>query len=135
MLAFFAFLFLALTTHAADEIQFSCRPLNPPKIQGEEKFIKLKFSSDGNVSTKFYGMSGDEIDFSVVASTQSSYYSHSSSTASATWTKDGSPFAQISLAYFGSWWGAILRTYVEISLGSELVVADSELEFRCKETP
>ncbi len=135
MLVYFSFLFLALATPAADEIQFSCRPLNPPKIQGEEKFIKLKFSADGKVSTNFYGMVGDVIDFSVVASTQSSYYSHNSSTASATWAKDGAPFAQISLAYFGSWWGAILRTYEEISLGSEVVAADSELEFRCQETP
>jgi len=135
MVTFFSLMLLSLTALAADEIQFSCYPLNPPRVQGEEKFLKLKFSSDGSVSTKFYGMSGDVIDFSAIATMESSHYSHDASTASATWKKDGSPFVQLSMAYFGSWWGAILRTYVDISLGSESVASDSELEFRCQEAP
>lgn len=126
-------IFAVVTVTAQDEIKFSCYPMNPPMIQGEEKFLKLNFRNDGHLEANLYGMSGNVVDLSRLANLKNAFYTHDSTTASATWMKDGNPFAQLSLAYFGSWWGGILRTHAEIDLGTEKVRSDFELEFRCRE--
>ncbi len=114
-------------------IEFRCRPLNPPKIQGDEKFLKVRFYETQDVWAEFAGMAGPATDLSKLAPITRAYYSHDSSSASASWKNENGDLANLSLAYFGSWWGAVLQISQDMSLNNESIPSGSSFDFRCEE--
>ncbi len=114
-------------------IEFRCRPLNPPKIQGEEKFLNVRFYKTQAVRAELAGIAGPATDLSALAPISQGYYSHDSSSASANWKNERGDLAQLSLAYFGSWWGAVLQFSQDISVDSERIPSGSSFDFRCEE--
>lgn len=115
------------------QIEFRCRPLNPPSIQGEEKFLKLRFYEQKGVWAELAGIAGPAVELSTLAPIAQGYYSHDSSSASANWKNENGELAHVSLAYFGSWWGAVLQVSQEFPLYNENIPSGSSFDFRCEE--
>lgn len=109
----------------AQSIRFECKPIQPPLIQGDERFAKIAIEDGGQkASLLVAGLAGPFKDVTSGFLFRRAFYSHDESSAFADWTDhSGKEMVSVYLAYFGTWWGAIIK----------LNAISEELELRCEE--
>jgi|GEM_PF-4044971 len=115
-LALLLFTLLPLEARAA---KFNCEPIEAPKQQGDERFYKIEITSQA-ASIELADMAGPYVSLTQPFKLQNSFYSDTEVNASATWVQGRETAIELSLMYFGSWWGGNLRVNLE------------ETDLRCK---